>query len=264
MGSPITSSDLWRQVLAAPDDAEPRARYVDTLLQEGDRRAEPFLVGAEIERRKQDLETRRTGFLVKHYEQLIRVAAEEFTGFLERWDAKLSFVFGWPSEITLTAAGFITHAAEIVATIPLRHLNLLSVNPAPEVFKLPQFSQIVSLQANEQVWSNNAIRALTGSPYLGALRWLNLSKTGLSDKQIDMLAAAVNLRVLAQIDLTRNNNCRDPVDAAITYDGVTGTMVVESVYLNPFGRELESKYGRIQWLHVWSTYAEFPLDRYRF
>jgi hypothetical protein len=261
----MTSNDLWLQVLAAPNDAQLRDRYVDALFQEGDRRAEPFLVGAEIERRFQHRDSYRAGDLEKHCEQLTSVAAAEFAGSLERWGAKLSFVFGWPNEITITATDFIHHAAEIVATIPLRHLNLLSINGEPDVFNVPQFSQIVSLQGSGQVWSNKAILALTTSPYLNSLRWLNLSKTGLHDKQVEMLAAAANLRHLAQIDLTKND-CQDPVDAAAScgYDGVTGAIVMESVYLPPFGRELESKYGKIQWLNVLFEYAEFPVGRYRF
>jgi hypothetical protein len=261
----MSSIDLWPQVLAAPNDAQLRARYVGALFQEGDRRAEPFLVGAEIERRVQNRERYRTNDLAKHCEQLTRVTAMELGGALEHWGAKLTFVYGWPAEITITAADFIRHAAQIAATIPLRHLNLLSVNDAPEAFNVPQFSQIVSLQGGGQVWANRAIFALTASPYLEALRWLNLSKTGLHDKQVEMLAAAMNLRSVAQIDLT-NNNCRDPVDAAAGagYDGNTGALVLESVYLPDFGRELESKYGKIQWLNVLFNYADFPLDRYRF
>jgi hypothetical protein len=259
----MSSVDLWGQVLATPNDAQLRDRYVDALFQEGDRRTEPFLVAAEIERRKRNLESHRTQALAKHYEVLTRIAGEEFAS--ERWRAKLTFVSGWPSEITITAADFIVHAAEMVATIPLRHLNLLSVNDAPEVFDVPQFRQIVSLQGGGQIWSNKAINALTDSPYLGGLRWLNLSKTGLRDKQVGMLAAAMNLRGLTQIDLTKND-CRDPVDAAAGagYDGITGGLVLESVYLPEFGRELESKYGKIEWLNVLATYADFPLDRYRF
>jgi len=261
----MSSADLWPRVLAVPNDAQVRARYVDALLWEADRRAEPFLVGAEIERRKRNRESHRTQALAKHCDQLTRVAAEEFAGSLERWGARLSFVFGWPSEITITSADFVLHAAEIVTTIPLRHLNLLSINDAPQVFNLPQFNQIVSLQGGGQIWSNKAIEALIASPYLAELRWLNLSKTGLREKQVEMLAAAANLRHLAQIDLTEND-CRDPVDAAAGagYDGITGGLVLESIYVPEFGRELESKYGRIQWLNVLSTYAEFPLDRYRF
>jgi hypothetical protein len=266
MSSSLGSNDLWTQVLATPNNAQLRAQYVSALFEEGDRRAEPFLVSAEIERRKQKLEHWRTKTLATHYEQLTRVAAEEFAGSLERWGAKLRYVFGWPSEITIESADFIRHGAEIVATIPLRHLNLLSIDAAPEVFNLPEFNQIVSLQASGQVWSNKPILTLTASPYLDALRWLNLSKTGLSDPQVEKLAAAGNLRNLAQIDLTNNNNCRDPVDAAAGagYDGNTGRLVLESVFLPPFGLELESKYGKIPWLNVLLHYGDFPLDRYRF
>jgi hypothetical protein len=265
MSSSLGSNDLWPQVLATPNNVQLRAQYVDALLEEGDRRAEPFLVSAEIERRKQNLEHWRTKDLAKHLDQLTALAAEEFAGSLEQWGAKLRYVFGWPCEITIDAGGFIRHGAEIVATIPLRHLNLLSINDAPEVFDAPQFNQIVSLQGGGQVWSNKAVIALTASPYLGALRWLNLSKTGLSEPQVDKLAAAANLRNLAQIDLT-NNNCRDPVDAAAGagYDGITGCLVLESVYLPPFGLELQSKYGKIPWLNVLLNYGDFPLDRYRF
>jgi hypothetical protein len=261
----MDSSDLWLQVLATPNDSKLRTRYIVALLEEGDRRAEPFLVGAEIEKRSWSGDRRPTADLSKHCDQLTQAAAVKFADSLDRWGAQLKFAFGWPSEVTIKSADFIRHASEIVATLPLRHLNLLSINEAREVFQTPQLGQIVSLKASRQVWSNKAVFALTESPHLGALRWLDLSKTGLTDKQMEMLAAAETLRGLAQIDLTENQG-RDPVDAAAGcgYDGVTGGMVLESVYLPPFGRELESKYGKIQWLNVLANYAAFPLDRYRF
>lgn len=259
----MTSADLWRQLLAAPNDAQLRTRYTGALLQEGDRRAEPFLVGAEIESRNRNRKSHTTQDLQKHCDELTKPMAAELADCLQRWNAKLKFVFGWPSEITIKARDFIQHANEIVSTIPLRHLNLLSVNEATDVFQVPQFNQIQSLYAGGQVWSNKAVQALTGSPHLSALRWLNLSKTGLGEKQVDMLAAAQNLRKLDQIDLTKNNS-RDPVDAAAGagYDGNTGYIVVESIYVPEFGRELESKYGKIRWLNTLYNFCTFPIDRY--
>ena len=89
MGSSLSSKDLWTQVLATPNNAQLRAQYVSALFEEGDRRAEPFLVTAEIESRKQKLEHWRTKTLVTHYEKLTGLAAAEFAGSLERWGAKL-------------------------------------------------------------------------------------------------------------------------------------------------------------------------------
>ena len=39
----------------------------------------------------------------------------------------------------MKARDFLRQATEIVATLPLRHLNLKAVSEAPEIFELEQF-----------------------------------------------------------------------------------------------------------------------------
>ncbi len=258
--------ELWQQLLAAPGDEQGKTRYVNALVEEGDRRAEVLLVGAEIKRLRSIHQSHLTHDLVAHYETLLPVWRTSFDAAAEQWQATVDFVFGWPAELTLAASDFVRHAAAIVATLPVRHLNLSAVKDAPEVFALPQFSQIASLRAKEQPWANRTVQALADSPHPRALRWLDLSKTGLNDRQVEILAAAPNLRGLVQFNLD-GNPCHNPTDAALGcgYDGITGCIVPESVSLPAFGRELESRHGELAWLHVLNNYGgPCPEDRYTF
>jgi hypothetical protein len=81
----------------------------------------------------------------------------------------------------------------------------------------------------------------------------------------NILAPSPQLRELAHLDI-RDNLCRDPVDAAAGYgvDGISGFMVPASIYLPDFGRDLEARYGRIDWLHALSRFMEkHPPNRHQ-
>ena len=190
----------------------------------------------------------------------------DFSPRTNAWPGEIQFVIGWPIELTIKAADFARNAAEIVATLPVRHLNLKDISEFSGVFDVPQFGQIASLDGSKQAWSDDAIRALAGSPRLGALRWLDLSRGEITEAQVEILAASSALKDLEMLDLS-NNPTRDPVDgsAGSDRDWMTGQVVLESVYLPEFGTELEARHGKITWLHaLWNFLEDYPPSRYHF
>ncbi len=243
-------ADLWAQILAAPDDHALKAQYAEALAQAGDWRAPVLRIAAETEVHRLDIANWQSNFKAP----------------AARWPAEVKFIRGWPSEITIEARTFIQHAAEIVAVLPLRHLDLKAVSEAPEVFALAQFGQIASLDGSHQRWSAEAIAALANSPHLRSLRWLDLSYTQITNAEVEILAASEYLRHLEHVDVN-HNRCRNPVDAHAGYgtDWMTNTIVPESIYLPKFGLELEKRYGRINWLHALGNWMEqHPPSRYQF
>jgi hypothetical protein len=259
-------SDCWQRFLAAPADAERKAEYFEALVAAGDWRAELFTLAAEYKRLRSGSYLDRAEALKPRLDALLAQWRAEFAPRTDAWHGEIEFVVGWPIELTITAADFARNAAEIVATLPIRHLNLKDIRDLPAVFDVAQFEQIASVDGSRQVWSDDAIRALAHSSQLGALRWLDLSRGGITEAQVEILAASSALKSLEMLDLS-NNPTRDPVDASAGYgtDWMTNTIVLESVTLPEFGRELEVRHGTIKWLHgLWSYLEAYPPSRYRF
>jgi hypothetical protein len=263
----MSPSKLWQRILAAPADPDLKTQYAAALIAAGDDpRAEVFSVDAEYERLLSNGDIKGARALESRLNALDAGCGAEFASLSVPWNGQIRVVRGWPCELTITAADFFNHAAEIVATLPIRHLNLTAISELPAVFEVTQLDQIASLDGSRQRWSDDAIGALANSRHVGALRWLNLSHCRITEAQIELLAASAGLRVVVMLDLS-DNRARDPVDAAAGYgsDWQTGAIIPESIYVPRFGSQLESCHGRIPWLHTLQCYLDrYPPSRYSF
>ena len=238
----MSPSELWQRILAAPADPELKTQYVEALTQAGDPHAEIFTLATEYKRLRSGSYIDAAKALKPRLDALLATWRAEFAPRADAWPGEIQFVIGWPIELTITAGAFAHNAAEIVAAAPVRHLNLTAVSELPAVFDVPQFDQIVSLDGSRQTWSDDAVRALANSAHTGALRWLDLSRGGITEAQVEMLAASSALRGVQMLDLS-NNPARDPVDASAG-SGVyweTNRIIPDSVFLPDYGTELEAR-----------------------
>ena len=274
----MSPADIWQRILAAPADAGLKAEYVAALTAAGDSRAELFALAADYERLRSgsyidaaaELKPRLDSRLAEWRDLRAELAghalAELSSQDPDAWSATITFVMGWPIELAITAADFARCAADIVATLPIRHLDLAGISERPAVFDVPQFDQIASLNGSKQVWSAAALGALADSAHLGSLRWLDLSACSISEAQVEVLAASAALKNVAMLDLT-DNPAPDPVDASAGYgvDWQSNRIIPDSIFLPAFGVELEAKYGKIAWLHgLWNYLEDYPPSRYSF
>jgi len=256
MTTSTKASDIWQQILSAPGEQKLKEEFVNALKETGDSRAEIFRLVDEMEKKPIWFNKDMYDANMDKYKSSLVSWHQEFDGCARRWEAEVIFVQGLPIEITITARNFINHAAEIVTMIPLRHLNLQAIAAAPEFFQVPQLAQIASIDGSKQSWTGEPINALAASVRLADLRWLDLSNSHLTEADVEVLAASPNLRKLQHIDFTRNP-CRDPVDAAAGYGCDEYNKIVwESVHLTEFGRELEGRYGRIEWVRALENFME--------
>jgi hypothetical protein len=262
----MNAADLWRLILAAPADADLKTKYVEALTQTGDWHADIFSLAAEYKRLRSGSYIDAAQALKPRLDGLIAGWRADLSGRSGAWPGEIEFVAGWPIELKIKAADFARHAGEIVDTIPVRHLNLEAISDLPDVFEVPQLRQIASLDGSEQIWSDDAIRALATSSNLPALRWLDLSHGGITETHVEILAAAPSLREVAMIDLS-DNPTRDPVDGAAGagWDWLSGKIEFDSIALPEFGVELERRHGVITWLHALQNFLEaYPPSRYSF
>ena len=262
----MRAADLWDMILAAPADADLKTHFVEALTHAGDWHAEIFSLAAEYKRLRSGSYIDSAQALKPRLDGLIADWRAELSGRSGAWPGEIEFVLGWPIELTIKAADFARHAEDIVATLPVRHLNLETVSDAPGVFDIPQLRQIASLDGSKQMWSDDAIRALACSADVPALRWLDLSHGGITEAQVEILAASPAVRSVEMIDLS-DNPTRDPIDgsAGAGYDWLTGKIEFDSIALPEFGVELERRHGEIAWLHALRTFLEaYPPSRYSF
>lgn len=262
----MNSPELWRKILAAPSDEPLKAQYVQALKDEGNPRGEMFEVSASYHAFKSGSYFGKAEALKPRLDELLKPWETDFRAAGAFWGGKVTLIKAWPIELEISAAHFIRHAADIVKSMPLRHLTLKEVSKAPGVFEVPEFKQITTLDACGQPWSLEATAILANSSELGSLRWLNLAGCKITEEQVEILAASQTLRCVRMMDL-RNNECRDPVDNACGcgYDWQSGGVVPESIYLPPYGHELEERHGKIPWLHALDYFMKtFPIDRHEF
>jgi len=262
----MNASALWRKILAAPADKSLKEQYVKALKEEGNPRGEMFEVSERYHTFQSGSYLGKAEALKPRLDELLKPWQTEYQAAGTFWGGKVVLVRAWPIELEISAANFIRHAADIVKTMPLRHLTLKEVSKAPGVFEVPEFKQVATLDASGQPWSLEAIAMLANSGELGSLRWLNLAGCKITEEQVEILAASQTLRCVRMMDL-RNNECRDPVDNAggCGYDWQTGGIVPESIFLPIYGRELEERHGRIEWLHALDYFMKiFPIERYEF
>lgn len=262
---------MWTRILAAPADADLKARYVAALVAENDWRGELYTLCGEYDQVRvagytDPAAANKAQEIKARLDSLFARMRDDFAPLSATWGGMIHFIGGWPIEITIAAGAFAHQAAEIVATIPLRHLNITSIRALPAVFDVPQLEQIASLDASRQTWSDEALHALAGSPHLDALRWLNLSQCSITKEQVDVLAASEALRTVELLDLS-DNPTPDPCDASTGSgtDWMSGGIVPESIQLPEFGAQLEARFGTIRWLNpLWNYGDDYPPSRYSF
>ena len=262
----MTPADIWQQILASPADAGLKTQYVAALSAAGDWRAEIFALDAEYERLRSGFYSDAAKALKPRLDGKLEEWRADFAPRTDAWPGTIHFVRGWPIELAIKAADFARCAADIVATLPIRHLDLAAISEQPAVFELPEFAQIASLNGSKQVWSAAALGALANSAQLGSLRWLDLSGCSITEEQVEILAASARLKDVEMLDLS-DNPTRDPVDASAGYgtDWQTNRIVLESIFLPAFGTELEARHGKITWLHgLWNYLQDYPPSRYGF
>jgi hypothetical protein len=127
----MNSIDLWERILAAPADGDLKTRYVEALTREGDWRAEVTSVAAEYRRFEAGSYIGKAAALKPKLDALLARRRADFAQRADAWPGTIELVLGWPIELTIAAQAFASSAAQIVATIPVRHLNLRAISDLP-------------------------------------------------------------------------------------------------------------------------------------
>jgi len=244
-----------RAVLANPDGDEPRRAYMEWAAEHGDPRANFIRVQLAL------AEAHRRGASVEEWAALHKASTEHLEKRRALWCLPLEplavdglidkpgFRRGFVEDVTMDAAAFAREAPRAYAVAPIRYVSLLNIVDAPRALASPHLGRIRSLDLSARGVDDAAIEALAASPHARGLRWLDLSKNQIGRAGLDALAASPHLKGLRYVNFVGNRE-KDPAEEYST----EGPSVLYS-HESELGRDLEARFGRLEWLHWPSAFG---------
>jgi uncharacterized protein (TIGR02996 family) len=256
-----TEAELMRAVLADPDGNQPRQAYMEWAAERGDPRADFIRVQLAL------AEAHRRGASVEEWSPLYnasrayidkggalwRLPLEPLV--IENLIDKPGFRRGFVEDVTMDATDFARNAPRVYAVAPIRYVSLRNIMDAPQALASPHLDRIRSLDLSARGVDDATITVLAGSPHARGLRWLDVSKNQIGRAGLEAIAGSPHLKGLRYVNFVGNRE-KDPVEEYST----EGFSVLYS-HESALGRELEARYGRLEWLHGPSIFPDaFPPD----
>lgn len=169
---------------------------------------------------------------------------------------------GHVAELVVTARTLVERGPELLARAPwIRHVHVTSYSEVgPSLFVCPSLRGMQSLGLRAQGLVDGDIEALTKSPHVDGLRWLDLAHNLLTTRSFEAIATCPALVRLEYLAL-EGNTSPSPVDSTGT-DSLDGAVI--STTRTPAGHALEELAGELKWLHAPEryphSYPPSPLD----
>lgn len=258
----LMKSPLYAEVLARPGEDGPREQIADWLDSRNPDRARHIryqLSYARLERQSLVRQVYDSDY--RNLEHLSFEEAQALEGgwsgpvkscvWIKEWD----FVRGFVGSVTLDAARFLEHAAELFGRFPIRHVSLDgAADVIDELAACAQLENLVGLELMRNHLGDRHVATLAASPNVRNLRWLSLGSNHIGLPGYEALCASPNLPELVKINLA-DNAAPNPTPHWTSSD--TDGYYVDP--LPPIGVELERKYGRKRWLRAPALLVTYPV-----
>jgi uncharacterized protein (TIGR02996 family) len=250
---------LFQAVLDRPDDDAPRIQLAEFLEAQGD----PY--GAFIRTQLARTHALRHGSdddanRLREEARQLRYdhRTPEWTNGVEKLGANPEFVRGFVDRIIVDARTYLDHADEFYRRAPIRQLVLTAVGDLVDTLvRDSRLTRITWLTIEGKPMIGDAgLTAIAASPHLRNLRVLAVGQQDIGTAGLEALCASKQLPSLVYANVV-GNRFEDPIEGYGT-DWATGRIVADGIYLSPFGKELERKYGALAWLHGPSRLRHFP------
>jgi uncharacterized protein (TIGR02996 family) len=241
---------LYQRVVAAPLDDTPRLAYAEAVQDADPERTEFIWMQIEERRLRRDNrgDPRRQELSLRSF-QLKADRGTEWAREVRTLVSGWSFFRGFVEAVWLDAATFLARAAELFDRAPVLQLYLSGAAPvAAQLFASPHLRRIHGLSLLRCELGDAEAGMIARSPYLAELEWLDLGLNHIGAAGLTALAASPALPRLGYVGFG-GNAIDDPMPRhADDYDGDSS-----------FAAELQSRYGRREWLSAHSR-AVWPPD----
>jgi uncharacterized protein (TIGR02996 family) len=234
----VTHEEAFLQeILEHWDDDTPRRIYADYLLDRGDAagasRGEFIHIQCELARLPG---TARPPHLVEREKQLLEIHRREWASPLQRlgcrsWEYRRGFVEG----VGICAAEFLTGAATLFRSAPIRTIRLYEAGPfVVELASCPHLVRIATLDLEANGLTDAEAQALASSPYLTGLTALLLWSNRIGDEGVRDLVLRADLPELQKLDLS-DNLLGDGAAAALTASPLLERLSLLDLHGNQIG-----------------------------
>jgi uncharacterized protein (TIGR02996 family) len=182
-------------------------------------------------------------FDASHIDENLRTTyGKDWVGKLDTLIDEYTFDRGFVACVAMPAVNFLHSANQIYSLTPIQHLKLTEVLPyIDELFASPYLNNVISLDIDRCDLGDNHIKTLAESPVLQNLKWLSIAENNLKLEGADTLAASALSEQLVYVNLYGN-----PEDPSGQYS--TDNDLIMDSWLPESGKQLEAKYGHLQWL----------------
>lgn len=253
---------LFQAILDRPADDAPRFAYAGYCDAQGD----PY--GAFIRAQLARTQALRYGSdedASRHGDEARRLEGEHrgpaWTNGVEKLVRLPTFIRGFVEHVIVAGDRYLSVADELYRRAPVRHLVLSEVGDRViDIAQDPHLAQLTLLglanTSGKRPIGDAGLAAIAASPHLRQVRVLDVSHQRISEHGLEALCMSRALPSLVYVNLV-GNQFEDPREGYGT-DWATGRIVADGVYLPPFGKELEARFGDLPWLHGPSRLRHFP------
>lgn len=207
--------DVFLQsILDDPDDDAARLVFADWLDEHGEPQRAAFIRAqvrlasmSEDDPARPALLLDEAAYLSHAQEELFAKKRPAWLAKLPNWAAKgLAYERGFPARLRLTANRFTEQAAEIMAVVPLQHVELTAVKRAPGALAACEaLRRLRSLTVRHDGVGTEGARMLAASPHVAGLTKLVLDHAQITAEATVALAGSPHLAGLRQLDLSGNS-----------------------------------------------------------
>jgi uncharacterized protein (TIGR02996 family) len=261
--APASYPEHLAAILRAPDDDPPRLALADFV-----RPSEPelarfiYLQIAEASRERDPDPPGFTEMTAEERDLLARNAAA-WTRLIAPYaprtaDGAVACTFhrGLIAQVTVDPEAFLAHAARLLTSAPIRHVDFASLAPGvlPRLLACDALAQLDSIGLVGVGLDDDGVAALAACPRLARCVYLDLSANPLGPRAFEAIAASPHLRQLLVVERAQAAE----LTAAQTWH--PGEVVVRErsaagssstlLHMRAEGFALEARHGYLPWLHI--------------
>lgn len=209
-----TADDFLHAIAEAPDDDTPRLVFADWLEEQGDPRGEFIRRQCELEQLDEDDPARPEH--ESRCQLLLSIHERKWLGGLPPLVHRWRFRRGLVDWVQVSAKNFLAHGDELFSLAPIRQVTINDINSyLADVADSPYLEKVEGLDIKPEFsWrqhdypasllTDEGLRRLLSSPFLGQLVSLDLGYNRISDGGLSFLARQETFPRLQRLDMSHN------------------------------------------------------------
>jgi uncharacterized protein (TIGR02996 family) len=210
---PAIEDAFLQSILENPDDDSVRLIFADWLMERDDPRGEFIRIQCELARLQEPLAdwdawaaaSERLPELQAREKELLTKHGQTWSAPVSSITSNYSFRRGFIERVSLSAALFLHYRADLFRGTPIQEVHFTGLTPGDirAIAAVPELARLKTIDLSDH-YPTPAFGELLASPHLTRLAVLKLSRCLLRDSALVAVAQSPRLAQLRYLDLSRN------------------------------------------------------------